>query len=121
MPAGRRSREPSAADRALFEAAVGDVERFASEGEAPAERTEAPPPMPAPVPSRPPSPLEPAAPRRATREAAASGPAMACSAPGPMEVTSAQGSPYAQRNAVPACAIATSFRNCQQRTSPRFS
>ena len=61
MPAGRRSREPSAADRALFEAAVGDVERFASEGEASAERTKAQPPMPAPVPSRPPPPLEPGA------------------------------------------------------------
>ena len=61
MPARRRSREPSAADRALFEAAVGDVERFVPEDEAPARRTEALPPAPPAEPSRPPPPLEPGA------------------------------------------------------------
>ena len=60
MPARRRSREPSAADRALFEAAVGDAKPLADE--APPERTKRPPPpTPPPVPSRPPPALEPGA------------------------------------------------------------
>ena len=37
--------------------------------------------------------------------------AMACRAPGPIEVTTAHGSSYTQRNAVAVWAISTSFRN----------
>ena len=64
MPARRRSREPSAADRALFEAAVGDAKRLAPEpaaDEAPPERAKRPPPAPPPVLSRTPPLLEPGA------------------------------------------------------------
>ena len=61
MPARRRSREPSAADRALFEAALGDVERFDRESEAPARPPKASPPASPPIPSTPPPPLEPGA------------------------------------------------------------
>ncbi|MDE0334887.1 MAG: hypothetical protein OXI64_08005, partial [Defluviicoccus sp.] len=61
MPARRRSREPSAADRALFEAALGDVERFDRESEAPARPPKASPPVPPPILSTPPPPLEPGA------------------------------------------------------------
>lgn len=57
MPARRRSRQPSAADRALFEAAVGDAKPLADD--APPKRAERPPPPP--VPSRPPPALEPGA------------------------------------------------------------
>ena len=42
-------------------------------------------------------------------EAAASEPANACSAPGPIDVTTAGISPYCQESAVAACAIATSL------------
>ena len=65
MPAGRRSREASAADRALFEAAVGDVERLPREGgaeladEPAVQRTGRPPPAPPPAPSGPAPALEP--------------------------------------------------------------
>ena len=65
MPARRRSREASAADRALFEAAVGEVERLVPESDAerardvPASRTKAPPPAPPPAPTGPPPALEP--------------------------------------------------------------
>ena len=59
MPPRRRSREASAADRALFEAALGEVKRLPRESEAepashpPAQRTRKPP-----APSRPPPELE---------------------------------------------------------------
>ena len=56
MPARRRGREASAADRALFEAAVGDAKPIAEKHhaggarEAPAPRRNAPPPKPAAAP-----------------------------------------------------------------------
>ncbi len=65
MPARRRSREPSAADRALFEAAVGDVQRLApGDGAEPAadmppKPAKRPPPAPPPVPPRASPALEP--------------------------------------------------------------
>ncbi len=65
MPAGRRSREASAADRALFEAAVGDVERLPREGgaefpdEPSVQRAGPPPPASPPVPPGPAPALEP--------------------------------------------------------------
>ena len=54
-------------------------------------------------------------------EAAASEPANACSAPGPIDVTTAGISPYCQRKAVAACAIATSFRQLKGRVAPSSS
>ena len=65
MPARRRSREASAADRALFEAALGEVKRLPRESEAepaanpPAQRTRKPSSGPPPAPSRPAPALEP--------------------------------------------------------------
>ena len=65
MPAGRRSREASAADRALFEAALGEVKRLPrgdnaeSAPDPPARRTGNPPPVNPPAPSLPPPELEP--------------------------------------------------------------
>lgn len=65
MPARRRSREASPADRALFEAALGEVKRLPRESEAesaadpPAQRRNKPPPASSPVPYRPGPELEP--------------------------------------------------------------
>jgi hypothetical protein len=46
---------------------------------------------------------------------------MACIAPGPIEVTTAGISPYCQRNAVAACAMATSLRQLKVRVTPSSS
>ena len=54
-------------------------------------------------------------------EAAASEPAKACKAPGPIEVTTAEHSPYCQRSAVAACAISTSLRQLTARVTPSSS
>src|SRR5262245_879055 len=48
-------------------------------------------------------------------------PAKACIAPGPIEVTTAESSPYCQRNAVAACAISTSLRQLIVRVTPSSS
>ncbi len=50
--------------------------------------------------------------------AAASEPAKACSAPGPMEVTTAAFSPVIQRRAVAAWLASTSFRTGKVRSRP---